>query len=41
MASFEEWKKADARGREKICRRIGRWQGEEIIKEIKQQVENE
>ena len=37
IAMFEEWKKADKKGRDKLCKELGEWEGKEIIKEINEQ----
>jgi hypothetical protein len=33
--AFEKWKVASPKQREKICADLGKWEGEQIIKEIK------
>jgi len=41
IVAFVAWQKADARGKEKICRELGRWEAKKIINEIEQEVKYE
>ena len=34
MLAFEEWKKSSKKERNKICKKLGEYEGREIIKEI-------
>lgn len=34
MSVFEEWKKANKKDKEKIVKKLGRYEADEIIKEI-------
>lgn len=40
FAGFEEWKKSSEKERLNLCKKIGRWEAKEIIKEIENEHQN-